>query len=99
MASPHVYFIQVMNNETPRNVITEVAPRVLDLRSEFEAQLCAIGRIEHQLTRTVAGRDPGSRELTEAVRRELSGMLRNNKNINDVLTELAAALDTSIAST
>jgi hypothetical protein len=72
--------------------VTTVAPRVVDLRAEFEAQLRAVARLEHQLTRTVAGKDQDSRELTEAVRREAAEMLTNNKSIRDVLTELAAAV-------
>ena len=85
-----------MENE-PRATVPAVAPRVIDLRSEFEAQLRAVARLEHQLTRTVAGRDPDCRDLTEAVSRELAEMLINNKNIRDVLTELAAEVNASVA--
>jgi hypothetical protein len=78
-----------MGPQTPRDFMMTVAPRVVDLRSEFEAQLRSVGRLEHQLTKSVAGRDPANRELSDVLRRELEEMLKNNQNIRDVLVELA----------
>ena len=72
----------------PRDLKAGVAPRVVDLRAEFEAQLRAVARLEEQLTKTLAGKDPGHRELLTIVLRELAEMLHNNKNIRDVLVEL-----------
>jgi hypothetical protein len=67
--------------------MTDVAPRVVDLRSEFEAQLRAVAHIEEQLAKTLAGKDPTQHDLRKVVTRELAGMLRNNTNIRDVLVE------------
>jgi len=78
-----------MGPQTARDFMMTVAPRVVDLRSEFEAQLRSLGRLEHQLTKSVAGRDPANRELSDVLRRELEEMFKNNQNIRDVLVELA----------
>ena len=79
-----------MTSETPNDLTPVVATRVIDLRAEFEAQLRAVSRLEQELTKAVAGKDPQSRDLAGAVRRELSEILRNNKNIRAVAVELAA---------
>jgi hypothetical protein len=66
-----------------------VTPRVIDLRSELEAQLRAIARLEEQLARTRPGAGVANVELSDVLRRELAEMLNNNRNIRDVLLELA----------
>ena len=66
-----------------------VALRVTDLRSEFEAQLRAVSRLEEQLRRTKDGKDQDGRNLAATVRRELNEMLANNANIRTVLYELS----------
>lgn len=70
-----------------RDLMTDVAPRVVDLRAEFEAQLRAVTHIEEQLAKTLAGKDPTQRDLRTVVTRELAEMLRNNTNIRDVLAD------------
>lgn len=80
-----------MAHKARDELMTTVTPRVVDLRSQFEAQLRAIGRLEEQLTKSVAGRDPANRELAAVLRRELAEMIKNNKEIRDVLNELATA--------
>jgi hypothetical protein len=79
------------NARARQDLMTTVAPRVVDLRAEFEAQLRAVARLEEQLTKTLAGRDRVDRELAEVIRRELAEMANNNKQIRDVLSEIAAA--------
>jgi hypothetical protein len=74
---------------------TIVALRVMDLRSEFEAQLRAVLRLEEQLRKTKAGKDHGGRDLVHAVQRELTEMLTNNANIRNVLSELAVEATTA----
>ena len=66
-----------------------VTPRVVDLRSELEAQLRAIARLEEQLARRYNSAGTANAELSEVLRRELAEMLQNNQNIRDVLFELA----------
>ena len=67
-----------------------VASRVVDLRAEFEAQLRAVSRLEEQLRKTRIGKDADRRTLEEVLGRELTEMLTNNRNIHDVLEQLAA---------
>jgi hypothetical protein len=69
--------------------MSAVVPRIIDLRSEFEAQLRAVARIEAQIAKGVAGR--AGPDLADVLQRELAKMLENNHNIRDVLTELASA--------
>lgn len=75
--------------------MTVVAPSVVDLRSEFEAQLRAVTHLEEQLVKTLGGKDPTKRDLVAALRCELAEMIRNNKNIGDVLVALEEAFSTS----
>jgi hypothetical protein len=63
-----------------------VALRALDLRSEFEAQVRALMRLEEQSRKASSGQDKGGRELKRVLRHELNEMLQNNRNIRDVLT-------------
>jgi hypothetical protein len=78
-----------MGNEHRRDLVAAIAPRVSDLRSEFEAQLRAVGRLEQQLQKTLANGDPDGRGLAESLRRGLRDMLDNNLNVRSVLIELA----------
>ena len=72
-----------------------VAARVVDLRSEFEAQLRAAARLEAHLQESDRGDHASMRTLEDAVRRELSGMLTNNTNIRTVLKELGKDVQTA----
>jgi len=69
--------------------LVAVATHVLDLRSEFEAQLRAVARLEAQLAKGSGRRDTATQELSDVLVRELREMLKNNQNIRDVLCELA----------
>lgn len=84
-----------MASEAPRDLVA-VATHVLDLRSEFEAQLRAIARIEAQLATTCSRRGTPNQELSHVLRRELVEMLDNNKNIRDVLCQLATVVGVAI---
>ena len=79
-----------MKNHRPGDQTKIVALRVMDLRSEFEAQLRAVSRLEDQLRKTRDGVDVDGRALADAIRRELAEMLNNNANIRSVLHELAS---------
>lgn len=81
-----------MASEAPRDLVA-VATHVLDLRSEFEAQLRAIARLEAQLAKSSSRKDPANQELSDVLRRELHEMLNKNKNIRDVLCELATVVN------
>lgn len=59
-----------MAREAPRDLVA-VATHVLDLRSEFEAQLRAIARIEAQLAKDSSRRGIADHELSDVLRREL----------------------------
>jgi hypothetical protein len=85
-----------MASHTSGQSIIAVTPRILDLRSEFEAQLRAIARLEEQLARSRNGAGAASVELSDVLRRELAEMLHNNQNIRDLLLELATV--TGVAS-
>jgi hypothetical protein len=85
-----------MEKLTSRDLMTVVAPRVLDLRAEFEAQLRAVARVEEQLRRSRGGNDPTNRHLAEVLRRELAEMFANNTNIRDVLVALAVDNGTAV---
>jgi hypothetical protein len=85
--SPLVY-CSPMAREAPRDLVA-IATHVLDLRSEFEAQLRAVARLEAQLTKSSGRRDAASQELADVLLRELREMLKNNQNIRDVLWDLA----------
>ena len=74
-----------------------VTPRVIDLRSELEAQLRAIARLEEQLARSRRGDGPSTADLSDVLRRELAEMLLNNRNIRDVLLELASVTGVAAA--
>ena len=76
--------------DTPDQLTTTVGPRLIDLRSEFEAQLRAIVRLEGQLAKSLAGRDPADLHLADVLCREVAEMLKNNRDIRDVLIELSA---------
>ena len=86
-----------MNHESPHELLLTMIPRVIDLRSEFEAQLRAIARLHGQLTKSLSGKDPANLELARVLSSELSTMLKNNKNIRDVLVELADVTGEAIA--
>ena len=72
------------------DLLTVVATRAIDLRAEFEAQLRAVSRLEQELTKAIAAKDPENSDLAVTVRRELLDILRNNKNVHTVVLELAA---------
>jgi hypothetical protein len=84
-----------MKNHVAKAAI--VALRVTDLRSEFEAQLRAVSRLEEQLRRTKDGKDQDARDLATTVRRELKEMLANNANIRTVLNELSVEAEGDFA--
>ena len=98
MRSRSAIFIAVLYCRNCRMEKTRQLPpivaAVLDLRAEFEAQLRAVVRVEQQLTGSLAGRDPSHQQLADVLRRELTAMLTNNKNIHDVLVELSTAAET-----
>jgi hypothetical protein len=74
-----------------------VALRITDLRSEYEAQLRAVSRLEEQLRRTTEGKDHDGHNLATAVRRELKEMLANNASIRTVLNELSGEAEADLA--
>lgn len=86
-----------MRNDAGAAKATIVALRVTDLRSEFEAQLRAISRLEEQLQRSKEGKNQYGPNLATAVRRELKEMLANNANIRTVLNELSAEAEADLA--
>ena len=79
-----------MSKNASIDPMTIVASRVVDLRAEFEAQLRAVSRLEEQLRKSRIGKDADRRTLEEVLGRELTEMLTNNRNIRDVLEQLAA---------
>jgi len=66
-----------------------LTPRLVDLRSEFEAQLRAVERLDEQLRRRGSGTPAAARDFARALLRELNEMLMNNANIRGVLLDLA----------
>jgi hypothetical protein len=58
--------------------------RVLNLRSEFEAQLRAVARLEEQFRKTDGANDERWRRLDQLPRRELTEKLANNANVRSV---------------
>jgi hypothetical protein len=89
--TPLPYTPPVVGRETRSGLINTVATHIVDLRAEFEAQLRAVGRVEAELAKSVAGRDPANQGLADVLQRELAEMRVNNNNIRDVLNELATA--------
>jgi hypothetical protein len=71
-----------------------LATRTIDLRSEFEAQLRAVVRLEEQLRKSREGRDADGRNLKAVLNRVLAEMLANNANIREVLTQIEAEAGT-----
>ena len=93
----HLYFWAQMGNTASRDeLMTVVIPRVLDLRAEFEAQLRAVARLEEQLKKSQAAKNPANADLAAVLKRELAEMFANNTNIRDVLVALAADNDTPV---
>jgi two-component sensor histidine kinase len=78
---------------------TIVALRVVDLRSEFEAQLRAVARLEEELRKAKNANGADGRALVDVIRRELTEMLTNNADIRNVLNELASDVPPSYAVT
>jgi hypothetical protein len=72
----------------PTDPLTLLATRTIDLRSEFEAQLRAVVRLEEQLRKSREGRDANGRNLKAVLSRVLAEMLANNINIREVLTQI-----------
>jgi hypothetical protein len=87
-ANPLCVYCSPMAREAPRDLVA-VVTHVLDLRSEFEAQLRVVARLEAQLAKGSGRRDTATQELSDVLVRELREMLKNNQNIRDVLCELA----------
>ena len=69
--------------------------RTVDLRSEFEAQLRAVVRLEEQLRKSREGQDAGGRNLKLVLNRVLAEMLANNVNIREVLMQIEAEAGTT----
>src|SRR5436190_24083592 len=88
---PHcrTYTLCPMGIPVRTELMKVIAARVVDLRSEFEAQLRAVARLEEQLRKIGAGKDEGSPQLEDVLRRALVDMVTNNANIRGVLTELS----------
>ena len=63
--------------------------RVIDLRSELEAQLRAVLRLEELLRERSAKKNLGGLALRKAIGREVTDMLENNASIRTILTDLA----------
>ena len=72
----------------PTDSLTLLATRTIDLRSEFEAQLRAVVRLEEQLRKSREGRDANGRNLKAVLSRVLAEILANNINIREVLTQI-----------
>jgi hypothetical protein len=72
----------------PQDLLRVIAARTVDLRAEFEAQLRAVGRVEEQLQRIESPKEDSARRLGEALQREVTQMLLNNRNIRTVLKDL-----------
>ena len=79
----------------PTDPLTLLATRTIDLRSEFEAQLRAVVRLEEQLRKSREGRDANGRNLKAVLSRVLAEMLANNINIREVLTQIEAEAGTT----
>jgi hypothetical protein len=77
-----------LSNQIVAERVRTLAARVVDLRSEFEAQLRALARVEGLLEKPRARDDQWARAMMEALRQELTGMCTSNKNIRGVLEEL-----------
>src|SRR5688572_27221654 len=93
----HLYtFRVVMDKPHPRELMTTVVPRLLDLRAEFEAQLRAVARVEEQVRKTTAGNHPPNADLAQVLGRELAEMFANNANIREVLVALAVDNGTAV---
>ena len=78
----------------PTDPLTLLATRTIDLRSEFEAQLRAVVRLEEQLRKNRDGRDASGQNLKALLSRVLAEMLANNANIREVLTQIEAETGT-----
>jgi hypothetical protein len=85
-----------MAREAPRDLVA-VVTHVLDLRSEFEAQLRAVARLEAHLAKSSGRKDAATQELSDVLVRELREMLKNNQNIRGVLCELATVAGAATA--
>ena len=84
-----------MSPAGPTDSLTLLATRTIDLRSEFEAQLRAVVRLEEQLRKSREGRDANGRNLKAVLSRVLAEMLANNINIREVLTQIEAETGTT----
>jgi hypothetical protein len=81
----------------PIDPLTLLATRTIDLRSEFEAQLRAVVRLEEQLRKSRDGRGASGRNLEALLSRVLAEMLANNANIREVLRQIEAEAGTTTA--
>ena len=81
----------------PTDPLALLATRTIDLRSEFEAQLRAVVRLEEQLRKSRDGRDATGRNLKALLSRVLAEMLANNANIREVLRQIEAEAGTTTA--
>ena len=66
--------------------------RIADLRSQFEAQLRSVARIEEHFNGRGLETDAGTEVVLGVLREEVENMLVNNGDIGDVLVDLASEL-------
>jgi hypothetical protein len=86
------YTLGPMTGAKRADKVRDITARVADLRGEFEAQLRAVSRLEHQVGNTDIGNEDRCRVLEDAVKRELTEMFENNRNIRTVLDDLSAVV-------
>jgi hypothetical protein len=75
-------------NQASNEAVAVLSARVVDLRSELEAQLRSVVRIEQHLRKARDGGPAPRRQLLDALRSEFAGMLANNGSIKTVLKQL-----------